>query len=95
MKHLILSFSVSRNTAPNGYASIIIYLNRFNPSSSCQDFRGDCTVGHRIGGEPPSNLFTMPLSEERAATSDDEEEDDEENAQVTGLIDFVGSLTFT
>jgi hypothetical protein len=38
----------------------------------------------------------MPLLEERAATSDDEsDENDEENAQVTGLIDFVGSLTFT
>ena len=58
-------------------------------------FLGDHTVGHRIGGEPPSNLFTMPLLEERAAMSDDESDDDEENAQVTGLIDFVGSLTFT
>lgn len=60
-------------------------------------FSGLRTIGHRIGRERPSNLgsqphtVTVPLPE----IDGEDESDDEENEQVSGLIDFIGSLTFT
>jgi hypothetical protein len=60
-------------------------------------FSGDCTVGHWIGGQPPSDLGTQPCPTNvllgETAMSDNEDENDEENAQVGGLLNFIGSLT--
>ena len=67
---------------------------------SLPGFTGSRTIGHRIGRERPSNpgaqphTVTVPLAGE-ITVSDDEESDEEENVQVGGLIDFIGSLTFT
>ena len=67
---------------------------------SLPGFSGHRTTGHRIGRERPSNLggqphtVTVPLPEEIAVGDSEDESDDEENAQVGGLIDFIGSLTF-
>ena len=64
-------------------------------------FSGPRTVGHWIGRERPLNLgsqphtVTVPLPGEIALNDGDDELDDEENEQVSGLIDFIGSLTFT
>jgi hypothetical protein len=61
-------------------------------------FSGPRTIGHRIGRERPSNLgsqphtVTVPLPGE---IDSEDESGDEENDQVSGLIDFIGSLTFT
>ena len=64
-------------------------------------FSGPCTISHRIGRQRSSNLgcqphtVTVPLPGEIAVNDGEDESDDEENEQVSGLIDFIGSLTFT
>jgi hypothetical protein len=64
-------------------------------------FSGARTIGHRIGRERPSDIgaqphtVTVPLPGENTVSDGEDESDDEENVQVGGLIDFIGSLTFT
>lgn len=62
-------------------------------------FSGDHTVGCRIGGQPPSDLGAQACPNtvlpKETAISDDEDDNDEENAQVGGLLNFIGSLTLT
>ena len=63
-------------------------------------FSGHRTIGHRIGKEQSSNVGaqtdTVTVSIPGEIMVDGEvESDDEENEQVSGLIDFIGSLTFT
>ena len=67
-------------------------------------FSGARTIGHRIGRAQNLNLgdqphaVTVPLPGQIAVGDGDlegDESDDEENEQVSGLIDFIGSLTFT
>ena len=75
------------------------YWNRFNIYSAFQDLQGLVLL---VIGLEESDLqtlelnptVTVPLAGE-ITVSDDEEFDEEENVQVGGLIDFIGSLTFT
>ena len=64
-------------------------------------FSGLRTIGHRIGSEQSSNLGAQPdtvtvsIPGEIMMNDGEDESDDEENEQVSGLINFIGSLTFT
>jgi hypothetical protein len=64
-------------------------------------FSGGRTIGHRIGRDRPSDpgaqphAVTVPLPGDVSVSDGEDESDDEENVQVSGLIDFIGSLTFT
>ena len=63
-------------------------------------FSGLCTIGRRIGNEQSSNVgdqldtVTVSIPGEIMVNGEDES-DDEENKQVSRLINFIGSLSFT